>query len=96
MARKLFGTTGVRKVYGTEFKLDMAIGLGKALGTYLGSGTVLLAHDARTTSPMVEDALAAGIMSTGVNVVKAVKCSCYQKDHLCQDMLLHWFRHEPS
>ncbi|MGY5862662.1 MAG: phosphoglucosamine mutase [Candidatus Thorarchaeota archaeon] len=71
MAGKLFGTTGVRKVYGTEFKLDMAIGLGKALGTYLGSGTVLLAHDARTTSPMVEDALAAGIMSTGVNVVRA-------------------------
>ncbi|MCK4279689.1 MAG: phosphoglucosamine mutase [Candidatus Thorarchaeota archaeon] len=71
MAGKLFGTTGVRKVYGTEFKLDMAIELGKALGTYLGSGTVLLAHDARTTSPMVEDALAAGIMSTGVNVVRA-------------------------
>ncbi len=71
MARKLFGTTGVRKLYGTEFKLDMAIELGKALGTYLGSGTVLLAHDARTTSPMVEAALAAGIMSTGVNVVRA-------------------------
>lgn len=71
MTGKLFGTTGVRKVYGTEFDLSMALKLGKALGTYLGEGSVVLARDARTTGPMIEDALAAGILSTGVNVVKA-------------------------
>jgi len=71
MAGKLFGTTGVRKVYGTEFDLSMALGLGKALGTYLGEGTVVVARDVRTTGPMIEDALSAGILSTGVNVVKA-------------------------
>jgi phosphoglucosamine mutase len=71
MTGKLFGTTGVRKVYGTEFDLSMALKLGKALGTYLGEGTVVLARDARTTGPMIEDALAAGFLSTGVNVVKA-------------------------
>jgi phosphoglucosamine mutase len=71
MTGKLFGTTGVRKVYGTEFDLTMALKLGKALGTYLGEGSVVLARDARTTGPMIEDALAAGILSTGVNVVRA-------------------------
>ncbi|MHA1925999.1 MAG: phosphoglucosamine mutase [Candidatus Thorarchaeota archaeon] len=71
MAGKLFGTTGVRKVYGTEFDLSMALKLGKALGTYLKEGTVVLARDTRTTGPMIEDALAAGILSTGVNVAKA-------------------------
>ncbi|MFX1261905.1 MAG: phosphoglucosamine mutase [Promethearchaeota archaeon] len=71
MTRTLFGTTGIRKVYGTEFDLSMALRLGKALGSYLGKGTVVLARDARTTGPMIEDALAAGIMSTGVDVVKA-------------------------
>jgi len=70
MADKLFGTTGVRKVYGTEFDLEMALNLGKALGTLVGSGTVLLARDARTTGLMVADTLSAGIMSTGVNVVR--------------------------
>lgn len=70
MADKLFGTTGVRKVYGTEFDLEMALDLGKALGTLVGSGTVLLARDARTTGLMVADTLSAGIMSTGVNVVR--------------------------
>ena len=71
MADKLFGTTGVRKIYGKEFDLEMALNLGKALGTLVGSGTVLLARDARTTGLMVADTLSAGIMSTGVNVVRA-------------------------
>jgi phosphoglucosamine mutase len=71
MTGNLFGTTGIRKVYGTEFNLSMALKLGKALGSYLGEGTVVLARDARTTGLMIEDALAAGILSTGVNVVKA-------------------------
>jgi len=71
MTKKLFGTTGVRKVYGTEFDLQMAVNLGKALGTVLQEGTVVIARDARTTGKMVEDALTAGILSTGVNVVRA-------------------------
>ena len=71
MADKLFGTTGVRKIYGKEFDLEMALNLGKALGTLVGSGTVLLARDARTTGLMVADTLSAGIMSTGVNVIRA-------------------------
>ena len=71
MTGKLFGTTGVRKLYGSEFDLDMALKLGKALGTYLGEGSVLMARDVRTTSQMIEDALTAGILSTGVNVIRA-------------------------
>ncbi|MFW9909203.1 MAG: phosphoglucosamine mutase [Candidatus Thorarchaeota archaeon] len=69
MAGKLFGTTGVRKVYGTEFNLDMALKLGKTLGTYLKKGTVVIGRDARTTGRMVSDALTAGILSTGIDVV---------------------------
>jgi phosphoglucosamine mutase len=71
MTDRLFGTTGVRKVYGEEFDLEMALNLGKALGTFLGGGTALLAQDARTTGMMVSDALSAGLLSTGVNVVRA-------------------------
>jgi phosphoglucosamine mutase len=70
MTDRLFGTTGVRKVYGTEFDLEMAMNLGKALGTHVGEGTVLIARDARTTGLIVVDAMSAGVMSTGVNVVR--------------------------
>jgi phosphoglucosamine mutase len=68
---KLFGTTGVRKIYGSEFDLEMALNLGKSLGTYLNGGTVALAHDVRTTGRMVADAFSAGLLSTGTNVVRA-------------------------
>jgi phosphoglucosamine mutase len=71
MVDKLFGTTGVRKVYGSEFDLEMALNLGKALGTLLVQGTVLVAQDARTTGLMVADTLSAGLLSTGVNVIRA-------------------------
>lgn len=71
MTGRLFGTTGVRKVYGEEFDPEMALNLGKALGTFLKQGTVLLARDARTTGLMIADAVTAGLMSTGVNVVRA-------------------------
>jgi phosphoglucosamine mutase len=67
----LFGTTGVRKVYGTEIDLDMVLKLGKAIGTFLESGTILLARDARTTGKMIADTFCAGVLSTGVNVTRA-------------------------
>jgi phosphoglucosamine mutase len=71
MTDKLFGTTGVRKIYGSEFNLEMALNLGKALGTLLREGTVLVARDARMTGLMVADALSTGLLSTGVNVIRA-------------------------
>ena len=67
----LFGTTGVRKVYGTEIDLDMVLQLSKAFGTSLDSGTILLARDARTTGKMIADTFSAGVVSTGVNVTRA-------------------------
>jgi phosphoglucosamine mutase len=67
---RLFGTTGVRKIYGSEFDIEMALNLGKSLGTHLGGGTVALAHDVRTTGRMVADAFSAGLLSTGTDVVR--------------------------
>ncbi len=72
MNARLFGTTGIRRIYGSDFTLDMALDLGKALGTYLGGeGNVVIARDTRTTGAMVADAVAAGLMSTGMNIVHA-------------------------
>lgn len=71
VTEKLFGTTGVRKIYGEEFDLEMALNLGKALGTHLGKGIVLLARDARITGLMVANALTSGLVSTGIDVIDA-------------------------
>jgi phosphomannomutase len=49
---------------------DLALDLGRALGTYLkGVGTVGVSTDERTSKEMLKNALVAGIVSTGTNVV---------------------------
>ncbi len=68
---KLFGTTGVRKIFGTELTPDMALELGLAFGTYLQSGTVIVGRDVRTSSPIVQMAFQSGLMASGIDVVDA-------------------------
>jgi phosphomannomutase/phosphoglucomutase len=67
---KLFGTNGVR---GFANKPDMdaqlALDLGRALGTFLKPGdTVYAGRDTRTSGLMIGQALTAGLASTGVHV----------------------------
>ena len=67
MAR-LFGTDGVRGIAITELTCELAMNIGKALGTTLGKGTVLVGKDTRRSSDILEAALVAGIAASGVNV----------------------------
>ncbi|MHA1409220.1 MAG: phosphoglucosamine mutase [Candidatus Odinarchaeia archaeon] len=69
--RKLFGTTGVRGVFNKEFTPEMALKLGKALGTYLNGGDILIGTDTRTSSNTIKYAFIAGINSCGSNVYDA-------------------------
>ena len=69
---KLFGTDGVRGIVNTELTRELAIKIGFAgaqelakLGEYL-----VIGKDNRPSSDMLETAVAAGICSTGVNVIK--------------------------
>lgn len=73
---RLFGTDGVRGVANSELTPSLAFNLGKA-GTYVLSKesqqrpTVLIAKDTRISGDMLEDAISAGILSMGGNVIKA-------------------------
>ncbi len=69
--RKLFGTTGIRKIFGSGITPEMALELGLAFGTYLKQGTVLVGRDVRTTSPIIQMAFQSGLMATSINVVDA-------------------------
>ncbi len=73
MAR-LFGTDGVRGVANTELTPELAMALGKA-GAYVLTEKnkrplILIAKDTRISGDMLEDALSAGILSMGGDVVK--------------------------
>lgn len=71
---RLFGTDGVRGVANTELTPELAFNLGKA-GAYVlardnGKPVVLIGKDTRVSGDLLENALAAGIMAMGANVIK--------------------------
>ncbi|MHA1943681.1 MAG: phosphoglucosamine mutase [Candidatus Thorarchaeota archaeon] len=70
MTQKLFGTSGIRGSIIEKSTPDLALGLGRALGSFLdGKGVVGVGIDARTSREMLRSALIGGLLSTGAHVV---------------------------
>jgi phosphomannomutase len=70
MTQKLFGTSGIRGSILEKSTPDLALGLGRALGSFLeGGGIVGVGIDARTSREMLRSALIGGVLSTGTDVV---------------------------
>jgi phosphoglucosamine mutase len=65
MARRYFGTDGVRGVVGESLTADLVERLGKAATLWAGGGPVLVGRDTRSSGPELEAALARGIASAG-------------------------------
>lgn len=71
---RLFGTDGVRGVANSELTPELAFNLGKA-GAYVLSKegqrpVVIIGKDTRVSGDMLEDAISAGILAMGGNVIK--------------------------
>ncbi|MBY8997031.1 MAG: phosphoglucosamine mutase, partial [Candidatus Thorarchaeota archaeon] len=70
MTQKLFGTSGIRGSIIEKSTPDLALGLGRALGSFLnGKGVVGVGIDTRTSREMLRSALIGGLLSTGTHVV---------------------------
>ena len=68
----MFSTTGIRGISNEDITADFALKVGKTFGTFLeGQGNVLVGMDTRTSSNMLKNALVAGLLSTGVDVIDA-------------------------
>ncbi len=67
--KRLFGTNGVRGVIGIKMVPDLALKLGKAIGTAHPCKRIAVGRDARSSGHMLRDAVMAGIMSTGADVI---------------------------
>jgi phosphoglucosamine mutase len=67
MARKLFGTDGVRGVAGQLLSAELALGLGRAATTLAQAERpqVLIVRDTRESGEMLQSALAAGVAAAG-------------------------------
>lgn len=67
-AGELFGTNGVRGIANSELTAEIALNLGRTIGS-LRPGKIAIACDTRISSSMLKSAVSAGIMSTGSDVV---------------------------
>ncbi len=69
MAENIFRAYDIRAVFNKEIDVESVVRIGLAFGTYLeGQGLVYSGRDIRTSSKIVESAVASGICSTGCNV----------------------------
>ncbi|MEM3184184.1 MAG: phosphoglucosamine mutase [Candidatus Hadarchaeales archaeon] len=66
---RLFGTSGIRGVFGHDITPEMFIEIGKSLATFIGGGEVIVARDPRLSGEILANALMAGIMGGGCQVL---------------------------
>src|SRR5881409_2169515 len=65
VARRHFGTDGVRGIVGEDLTPELVERLGRAVALWSGRGRVFVGRDTRGSGPELEDALARGIVSAG-------------------------------
>ncbi len=71
MTRRILSISGLRGVIGDGLDPEYIARFAAALGTMAERGTVVLSRDGRSTGPMLEQAVIAGLVSTGCRVVNA-------------------------
>jgi phosphoglucosamine mutase len=71
MARRYFGTDGVRGVVGQDLTPELVERLGRASALWSGRGRVFIGRDTRGSGPELEQAFARGVASAGGNAVLA-------------------------
>ncbi len=68
MARRYFGTDGVRGVVGADLTEELVERIGRAFARWSGGAGVLVGRDTRSSGPALERALATGLVAGGSNV----------------------------
>jgi phosphoglucosamine mutase len=71
MARRFFGTDGVRGIVGADLTPDLVEKLGRAAAYWSGGGRIFVGRDTRASGVELEQVLAEGIASAGGNAVLA-------------------------
>ena len=66
--------SGVRGVIGDSLTPGLLTRFAQAFGTYVGSGTIVIGRDPRTSGEMVRQAVIAGLLSSGCRVIDLDVC----------------------
>ncbi|MEE8132370.1 MAG: phosphoglucosamine mutase [Nitrososphaerales archaeon] len=77
---RLFGTNGIRGIFGKDLTLDLALKVSYALATYFHDKPILVGCDGRHSSPIISKVVRAGMNALGVDVsnIGLVPTPCLQ------------------
>ncbi|MGH8915225.1 MAG: phosphoglucosamine mutase [Acidimicrobiia bacterium] len=67
--KPIFGTDGVRGVAGSELTVELALAIGRAAGSHLRGGPVVVGRDTRRSGEMLSSALQAGFHAVGIDTL---------------------------
>ena len=65
--KPIFGTDGVRGLAGSELTPELALAIGRAAGSRLRTGPVVIGRDTRRSGAMLSSAMAAGFNASGID-----------------------------
>lgn len=65
---RLFGTNGVRGVYGQDLTHELVIDLCYSLANYFGGGPIVVGNDGRRSSPVLSKVVKSSLNSAGLDV----------------------------
>ncbi len=65
----IFRAYDIRGIFGQDLTEEIAEEIGKAFGSYVNKGDVVLGRDCRVSSDRLRNSIARGILSTGCNVI---------------------------
>jgi phosphomannomutase / phosphoglucomutase len=98
--RRIFGTNGVRGIYGRELTLPLVIDLTYSLATYFKTGPIVVGFDGRNSSPLLSNIVSAVLNSGGLDVMMAgqIPTPCLQfaaKTKKCRGGIMITASHNP-
>src|ERR671933_2672313 len=76
----LFGTNGIRGIFGKDLTIDSIVDVCYSLGTYFKEGPIVIGYDGRNSSPTISKLVRSAINSAGLEVGNAglVPTPCLQ------------------
>jgi len=68
MVKRLFGTNGIRGVFGQDLSIEFLIDIAFSIGYYFEKGPIVLGFDGRSSSLSISKIVSAVLMSMGIDV----------------------------
>ncbi len=74
MAKLMVSVSGVRGIVGDGLTPEIALRFAQAFGAFSGKGKVVVGRDSRVTGAMLKDAITAGLLSVGCDILDIGVC----------------------